>query len=188
MSDDELAGEDEKSFAEHFAPVYRSLKRVVTSRSMRAYAVSFVGIVVLAASLGGGVLGAYATFQEDAGLCGDPIVDVTPPEKTAELAAGDAQPTLPQLDYAELTPDERRGFREAVASANNDAKIEGDAEHLDAFRTGALVEYRGEKYYASISSMNDCVAVDALTLPLSIAGLVVGAAIVVAPGLWRRVR
>lgn len=185
-NDEEMSGSDETSLREHFAPVGRSLKRTVTSRSIQAYAISFVGVIVLSASMGGAVIGTYATFQEDFGLCGNPILEVNSPAATEELAAGDAQPNLPHLDYGELTPDEQRGFRTALAAANNEEEIEGNVEHIPEFRTGAIVTYRGAEYYTTISSLNECVPVGVFSLPLSIAGLVVGGGLVVAPSLWRR--
>lgn len=188
MSDDELAGEDEKEFFEHFAPVYRSLKRTITSRSIQTYAVSVVGILVLSASIGGAVVGVYGTVQEDFGLCSNPIIEVTPPEGTADLAAGDAEPSLPHIGYEELTRDEQHGFRTALNVANNEEEVEGNVTHLPLFRNGALVEYRGEEYYVAVSSFNECVDPGAFDLPFSIAGVVVGAGIVAAPSLWRRFR
>jgi hypothetical protein len=186
--EDDLEGENEKSFWEHFAPVTRSLKRTVTSRSMQAYAVSFVGVLVLSASIGGVVVGAYAAVQEDLGLCGNPILEVRSSEDTDALVAGDAAPNPPQLEYEELTPAEQRGFREALNSVNNEEEVEGNVEHLTTFRNGALVTYRGEEHYVAVSSFNKCVPFDALSVPLSIVGLIVGAGLYVAPGLWRRFR
>lgn len=188
MSGDEREGEDEKGLREHFAPVGRSLKRTVTSRSVQAYAVSFVGILVLSASIGGAVVGTYATVQKDFGLCSDPILEVNSPAATEELAAGDAQPNLPHLDYEELTPDERRAFRTANTVPNNEEEIAGNTEHLPEFRTGAVVTYRGAEHYVTISSINECVPAGVFSLPLSIAGVAVGTGLFVAPGLWRRFR
>ena len=190
MSGDEanLEGENEESLRAHFAPVGRSLKRMVTSRSVRAYTVSFVGVLVISASLGGAIVGAYAMVQADFGLCGNPILEVTPPEATEELTAEDAQPNLPHLEYEELTPAEQRAFRTALDSVNNEEEIDGNVEHRAAFRNGAIVTYRGEEHYATLSSLNKCVPMGAFSLPLSIAGLAVGAGLYVAPSLWRRFR
>lgn len=185
-NDDDLEGENEKSVREHFAPVIRSLKRTVTSRSMQAYAVSFVGVIVLSASIGGAVIGTYATFQEDFGLCGNPILEVESPATAEELAAGEAQPDLQHLDYEELTPDEQEAFRVASNVPNNEEEVVGNVEHLSEFRNGALVTYQGEEYFVIISSLNECVPFGVRSLPLSIAGLIVGAGLFVAPSLWRR--
>lgn len=186
--DEELAGRDEESLREHFAPVGRSLKRTVTSRSIQAYAVSFVGVLVISASLGGVVIGAYAPFQDDFGLCGSPILEVSPPMATEEMVAGDEPPDFPRLEYGELTPDEQQAFRAALDSVNNEQEVEGDIEHLTTFRNGAVVTYQGEEHYVTVSSLNRCVPMGAFSLPLNIAGLVVGAGLYVAPGLWRRFR
>ena len=190
MSDGEenLKGGDEKDLREHFAPVGQSLKRMVTSRSIQAYAVSFIGVIVLSASIGGVVVGTYATFQEDFGLCGNPILTVESPESFEALAAEDEVPNLTRLEYEELTPDEQRGFRRALNAVNNEAEVEGNIEHLPAFRNGAIVTYRGEEYYVAVGSLNECVPVDVLSLPLSIVGMLVGAGLYVAPGLWKRFR
>ncbi|EMA52654.1 MULTISPECIES: FecR/PupR family sigma factor regulator [Halococcus] len=182
--DDELEGSDEQDFREHFAPVARSIRRTVTSRTIQVYAVSFVGIVILSASIGPAVVGAYATVQEDYGLCSDPDLEVSSADDTAELTAGNDVPEFVRLDYDELSTAEQRAFRAALASANGVKPIEGDVEHRSAFRDGALVTYQGENHYAVIGSRNDCVT-DSFNLPLSIAGLVVGSGLVIAPGVWR---
>jgi hypothetical protein len=179
--EDEFEGENEQSLREHFAPVGRSIKRTVTSRSIQAYTVSFVGVIILSASLGGAVVGSYATFQEDFGLCGSPILEVHPPEETESIVVGDEQPNVQHLEYEELTPDEQDGFRGALNVINNEEEVEGNIEHLTAFRNGALVEYRGEEYYVVISSLNECVPFGVLPFPLSIIGLIIGAGLYVAP-------
>jgi len=182
--DDELEGSDEKDLREHFAPVGRSIRRTVTSRTIQLYAVSFVGIVILSASIGPAVVGAYATVQEDYGLCSDPDLEVSGPEETADLTASHDVPEFVRLDYDELSSAEQRAFRGALASANSVKPIEGDVEHRSALRNGTIVTYQGEEHYAVLGSLNECVT-DSFNLPLSIGGLVVGSGMVVAPGLWR---
>lgn len=182
--DDELEGSDQKDFREHFAPVGRSVRRTVTSRTIQVYAISFVGIVILSASIGPAVVGAYATVQKDYGLCSDPELEVSGPAETADTTAGNDAPEFVRLDYDELSAAEQRAFRGALASANGVKPIEGDVEHRSAFRSGAIVTYRGAEYYAVLGSLNECVT-GSFNLPLSIAGLVVGSGMVIAPGLWR---
>lgn len=179
--DDEFEGENEESLQEHFAPVVRSLKRTVTSRSIQAYTVSVIGVVIISASLGGAVVGAYATFQEDFGLCGNPILEVSPPEETEKILVGNEAPNVEHIGYKELTPDEQDGFREALNVINNVEEVEGNIEHLTVFRNGAVVEYHGKEYYVIISSLNKCVPFGVLPFPLSIIGLIVGTGLYVAP-------
>lgn len=185
--DDELKGSDEKDLREHFAPVARSIRRAVTSRTIQAYAISFVGVVILAASIGPAVVGAYATVQKDFGLCSDPELEVFSPADTADVAANGAAPDFPRLDYAELSSAEQRAFRGALADPNSVKPIEGGGpvKHRSELRNGTIVTYRGAEHYAVIGSFNRCVT-DPFSLVLSIAGLVVGGGMVVAPGLWRR--
>ncbi|WP_049899572.1 hypothetical protein [Halococcus agarilyticus] len=186
-SDDELEGSDEKDLREHFAPVARSARRAVTSRTLQVYTIAFVGVVVLSASIGPTVVGAYAVFQEDFDLCSDPYIEVLPPEDTEAVDAGAEPPEFERLDFAALTADEQRAFRAALDEASNEHPIEGESvEHLDAFRDGVLVEYEGAEYYVAITSNNECVTAGAVRFPLSIAGLVIGSGMVVAPELQRR--
>ena len=186
--EDTLEGEDEKSLRGHFVPIGRSLKHVVTSRSIQAYTVSFVGIIVLSASIGVATVGAYATFQEDFGLCGSPFIEVHPPENTEQLVLDEDAPNIEHLGFEELTPDEQQGFRTALQSVNNEEEFTGNIEHLTAFRNGAIVTYRGEEHYVIVSSLNECVPFGVLPFPLSVIGLLVGTGLYVAPSLWRRFR
>ena len=185
--DDKLKGSDEKDLREHFAPVARSVRRTVTSRTLQVYAIAFVGVVVLSASIGPTVVGAYAVVQEDFGLCSDPSIEVMPPEDTEAVAAGEEPPDLERLGFTELTGDEQRAFRAALAEASNEHPIEGEnVEHLDAFRDGVLVEFEGAEHYVAITAANECVPAGAVRFPLSIAGLLIGSGMVIAPELYRR--
>ena len=42
--DDDLEGSDEKDLREHFAPVARSARQAVTSRTFQVYTIAFVGV------------------------------------------------------------------------------------------------------------------------------------------------
>ncbi len=184
--EDTFEGEDEESFWEHFAPAGRSLKRTVTSRSIQAYTVSFVGIILITASIGPAVIGAYATFQEDFGLCGSPFIEVHPPENTERLVLDEQAPNVEHIGFKELTPDEQQGFLTALQSVNNEEEFTGNIEHLTAFRNGAIVTYQGEEHYVIVSSLNECVPFGVLPFPLSVLGLIVGTGLYVGPRLWRR--
>jgi|SRR5699024_2474568 len=186
--DAELEGEDEMSVGDHFAPVWRSLKRTVTSRSIQAYAISFVGIVVLSASIGPVVVGSYATVQKDFGLCGKPSLEVSSPADTAELTAEEKQPTLPRLDYGELSPATRRAFRGALDAVNNERKVEGPIDHEAMLEeSGVIVTYRGTEHHTVLHPDN-CVPSGAYPLAISILGLLVGVGIVAVPRVSKRFR
>jgi len=185
--DDELEGSDEKDLREHFAPVARSLRRAVTSRTIQVYTIAFVGVVVLAASIGPTIVGGYALVQEDFGLCSDPSIEVLSPEAAAAVDAGAEPPEFERLDFAELTTAEQRAFRAALDETSNEHPIEGEnVEHLAAFREGVLVEDQGTEHYVTITSSNECVPAGAVRFPLSVAGLLIGSGMIVAPELQRR--
>ncbi|RJT05294.1 hypothetical protein [Halococcus sp. IIIV-5B] len=187
MSDDEkdLHGEDQGDFQEHFAPVVRSFWRTMTSRSFQTYTISFVGMIILSASIGGVILGPYAAIQPTYGLCDKPVVEVYSPADTAELTAGDEPPNFRQFSYDELTPMEQETFDEARTSALQEAELDGRTAHFEELRNGSVVTYEGESYYTVVASLDDCVDETAFNVPLSIVGVVVGLGLSAAPGLRR---
>lgn len=182
---DDLEGSDEQSVGEHFAPVWNSLRRTVTSRWVQVYTVSFIGIVILSASLGGVVLGTYATVQPDYGLCERPAIVVSSAENTEDLIAGPDAPDFTRLEYDELSGEEQDAFREALRVPNQDAEIEPESEHIEEFQQGVVVSYRGESHYVVIETMDNCVPTGFFNIPLSVVGLVVGSVLFVSPSLWR---
>lgn len=187
MSDDTgLQGENEEDVWEHFAPVVRSVRRTLTSRTIQTYTLSFVGIVILSASIGGVVLGPYAAIQPTYGLCNNPTVEVYSPEDTADLTAGEEVPNFRQFSYDDLTEEERETFREAESSPLEEAEIDGRTTHFEEFRNGSVVTYEGERYYTVVASLDDCMDAGAFNLPLSVVGVVVGLGLSIAPGLRRR--
>lgn len=186
--DAELEGEDEMSVRDHFAPVWRSLKRTVTSRSIQAYAISFVGIVVLSASIGPAIIGGYATMQENFGLCGTPVLTAESPEATADRTMGEeALPNPTTLAYEELSPATQQAFRTALDVPNHEQKVQGTVDHLSTLEGGAIVTYHGTEHYVVVET-KPCVPYGIYPLPLSIVGLIVGVGIVAIPRVSKRFR
>jgi hypothetical protein len=139
-----------------------------------AFTMRFLGAMLFAIGIGAAVVGGYALIQEDFGLCGDPILEVS-----SGTAAGG--PTLAAND---LSPAERTAFVESVEGLTSESEIDGPIR-TDALRQGATVTYRGERYYAVIGSLNQCVTVDPLVFPLGVALVGLGAAAYVSPTLRR---
>lgn len=140
-----------------------------------AFTMRFLGALLLAIGIGAAVVGGYALFQEDLGLCGDPILEVNPP------SASSGGPTLAASD---LSGPERAALAEAVDGPTSDGEIDGPIR-TDALRKGAVVSYQGDRYYAAIGSMNSCVAIDPLVFPLGMALVALGAIAYVSPTLRR---
>ena len=146
-----------------------------------ALVVRFIGVVLFAIGIGAGVVGGYATFQESAGLCGDPTLEIRPPSDAAGTPSGD----YPTLTPNDLSSAEREAFVEAVESPADEANIAGRVE-TDALRSGAVVTYRGERYFAAVGSLNQCVSVDPLVFALGASLVVLGGVAFVGPTAWRR--
>ena len=130
----------------------------------RRYVAPLLGALLFSASVGGVVIGGYAAVQEDLGLCGTPTILVTSPsELDRPTVNGRHAPSVPKLDYEELTPAERRAYDEALADTLNEGEVRGEFAHESAFTTGAV-------------------------LPTSAAGLLVGLLLFAGPFLVRRWR
>jgi len=156
---------------------------IVDRTYLFTYIVPVVGAFVLAAGIGGTVLGAYAPLQTEAGLCGESELTVFPPGDSDPVTGeGDLFPTFA---FGDLSEAERHAVREAIASPNNVAELERDTEHADAFASGAVVRYRGSEYYVA-TTLHDCTNVDPLVFPLSLLGLLVGTVGMLTPIAWRR--
>lgn len=147
------------------------------------YIVPVIGAFVLAAGIGGAVLGAYAPLQQSYDLCGDSELTVFPPDETGPVAGENDLFTT--FAFEELSEEERRAVREAIAEPTNEAELPGDTEHAEAFAVGAIVHYRGVDYYVTTVA-HECTTVDPLVLPLSLVGLLVGTAGMLTPIVWRR--
>ena len=140
-----------------------------------AFTMRFLGAMLFAIGIGAAVVGGYALIQEDFGLCGDPILEVSSPSDTTgspTVAAGD------------LSGPERTAFVEAVGTPTSESEIDGPIR-TDALRKGAVVTYQGERYYAAIGSLNQCVVIDPLVFPLGVALVALGAIAYVSPTLRR---
>lgn len=154
----------------------------MTREETIALTIRFVGVLLFAIGIGAGVVGGYATFQQSAGLCGQPMLEVNAPGGPTGTPSG-AYPTLSPSD---LSPAERTAFVEAIESPADEAKIEGEIE-TPALRNGAVVTYRGERYFAAVGSLNRCVSVDPLVFALGASLVALGGVVFAGPTVWRRV-
>jgi hypothetical protein len=141
-----------------------------------AFTMRFLGAVLLAIGIGAAVVGGYALVQEDLGLCGSPILEVS-----SGSTYGGEVPTLPANS---LSPAERTAFVEAVTGLTSEAEIDGEVR-TNVLRDGALISYQGERHYAVIGSLNQCVSIDPLVFPLGVALVGLGAIAYVSPTLRR---
>jgi hypothetical protein len=140
-----------------------------------AFTMRFLGAMLLAIGIGAAVVGGYALIQEDFGLCGNPILEVSSPSTPA---------SGPTLAASDLSGPERTAFVEAVTGLTSEAEIDGQIR-TDALREGAVVTYGGERYYAVVGSLNRCVSIDQLVFPLGVALVGLGALAYVSPTLRR---
>jgi hypothetical protein len=140
-----------------------------------AFTMRFLGAALFAIGIGAAVVGGYALIQEDFGLCGNPILEVS----SSSTAAGG-----PTLAASDLSGPERTALANAVSGPTSDAEIDGQIR-TNALREGAVVTYRGERYYAVVGSLNQCVSIDPLVFPLGVALVGLGAVAYVSPTLRR---
>ncbi|RXK46909.1 hypothetical protein [Halorientalis pallida] len=153
------------------------------------YGVPFVGSVLLAVGIVGGVMGGYALVQPAAGLCGEPKITVASAGDTERLREGYAPaggPDLDRLRMEDLSPAERRAVRAGIEDPGGEIPVEGDTPHLAAFRRGVLVVADGQAHYVTLATENDCTQVSPLLLPLGLAAGLLGVVGVVTPPLYRR--
>lgn len=154
-----------------------------------AYVLPFLGALVFSASVGGAVFGGYAAVQEDLGLCGIPVIGVTPPEEIDDHFPNDSvDPSWARLDYEELTEAEKEAFQEALRKVRDDGQVRGELAHEEEFSGGALVTYEGEEYYVAIETMDECAAIPPWVLPGGVLGVLVGMGLFYSPRLSRWVR
>lgn len=146
-----------------------------------AFAVRFVGAVLFAIGVGGAVVGGYAAFQESVGLCGDPVLEIRAPDDPAGTPSGE----YPTLAASDLSAAEREAFVDAVESPADESEITGRIR-TTALRNGAVVTYRGERYFAAVGSLNRCVSVDPLVFAFGMTLVVLGGVAFFGPTVRRR--
>lgn len=136
------------------------------------YGVPFTAALLIAIGITGVVIGGWAIVQPAVGGCGSPLITVLSPEETAERYGDD--PTVPRLDFEELTTAEQRAFEEAAGHPRGEATVDGDFDHREVFDRGVLVTYEGTDRYATVLSMNECLSVSPLAFPLGAITLLIG--------------
>jgi hypothetical protein len=149
------------------------------------YVAPFVGVLLIAIGIGGAVPGGYALIQDELRDCDSPTIVVESPERTAELVENDG-PSLPRLEFEELTDAEREAFREALDAPRREAHIYGAFDNREAFESGVVVTYRGERYYSTIVAENTCYRVPALAFPLGVFAIGLGTVAVLLPPAYRK--
>lgn len=151
------------------------------------YIVPLVGAFVLAAGIGGAVLGSYAPVQSSFGLCGAPEMAVFAPGEASRITASGGF-EFQRFGYEQLSEPARSAFEEALRSPTNKHGVEGTLppDERDAFLlSGAIVVYEGTSYYTAITP-HPCVSVAPLLLPISLLALGLGSAGMLTPIVWRR--
>lgn len=162
------------------------------------YIVPLIGAFVLAAGIGGAVLGSYAPVQGTFGLCGSPEMTVFGPGEASRITTSGGF-EFPEFAYEELSDPAREAFDGALASPLNEHGVEGDLPpgEREAFSTGlpafegsqygagAVVIYEGAKYFVT-TTPHPCVRVAPLLLPASLLALLVGGIGMLTPIAWRR--
>ena len=150
------------------------------------YIVPLIGAFVLAAGIGGAVLGTYSPVQNTFGLCGSPDITVFGPGESPQITSSGGF-EFPQFAYEELSEPARSAFEEALRSPTNRHGVEGNLppDEREALLTGSVVIYEGTEYYAAITP-HPCVNVAPLLLPASLLALLLGGVGMLAPIAWRR--
>jgi hypothetical protein len=154
--------------------------------ALLTYGAPFLGAILLSAGILGAVVGGYAAVQASAGLCGDPLIEVSSPEDTQDLLDGYERggPTLQRVDYENLSAAEQAAFEEALP--DGEGAVDGEFPNREAIAAGVVVEYEGEGYYTTLHSDNTCTAASPLLFPLGIVSMVLGVVGVATPPLYRR--
>lgn len=143
-----------------------------TESRVLTYAVPFAAALLIAVGIAGVVIGGWAIVQPAVGGCENPLISVLSPTETEERFADDE--TLPRLDFQELTPAEQRAVEEAVEHPRRQATVDGEFDNREAFDRGVLVTVEGTDRYVTIISMNRCLSVSPLVLPLGAISLLIG--------------
>ena len=149
------------------------------------YVAPFVGVLLIAIGIGGAVPGGYALIQDELRDCDSPTIVVESSERADELVGGDGV-QLERLDFEELTDAEREAFREALDAPRREAHIHGSFANREAFESGVVVTYQGERYYSTIVAENTCYRVPALAFPLGVFAIGLGTVAVLVPPAYRK--
>ena len=151
------------------------------------YVAPFAGALLVAIGIPGAILGGYVPVQDALGLCGDPAILVSSPAATERLTAGTGQPpVLHERDFGDLSPAEQRAFTEALAAPTGEGTVAGAFPNREAFLDGVVVTYQGGRYYATVASLNDCVGIDPLVLPLGLTAILLGVLGLLTPPIYRK--
>lgn len=154
--------------------------------ALLTYGAPFLGTLLIAIGIAGGVLGGYAVVQTHLNLCGHATIDVYSPDETNQLTAATQRGPFQQFSVDELAPAERRAFEYALDNPRSTGDVRGKFVHRSAFRRGVLVTSGGETHYVTISSANPCLGVDPLLFPLGIVSILLGIGGILTPPLYRR--
>ena len=150
----------------------------MTRTDTTAFTIRFIGAVLVAIGIGAAVVGGYALFQESAGLCSDPVLEIRSPGDAGAASSS-------ELSVNDLSSAERAAFVTAVETPANEGDINGSIETAE-LNDGVVVNYQGERYYAVIGSLNQCVSVDPLVFALGATLLVLGGVALVGPTVRQR--
>ncbi len=154
--------------------------------ALLTYGAPFLGTLLVAIGIAGGVLGGYAVVQTHLDLCGHATIVVYSPDETKQLTAATQRDPLQRFSLEELAPAERKAFEYAIHQPRDTGDVRGRFVHRSAFRQGVLVTSGGETRYVTISSANPCLGVDPLLFPLGIVSILLGVGGILTPPLYRR--
>lgn len=140
------------------------------------YAVPFVGAVLLALGIAGGVVGGWALLQPAIGGCGNPVIGVDSPEMTQAMIAdsGDGTAVVETIAFEDLSPAEQRAFEEGIEDVEGDGTVRGEFPNRDAFERGVVVSHEGTERYATLVTMDRCTSIDPLVFPLGVTSMLLG--------------
>jgi len=149
------------------------------------YVAPFVGTLLVAVGIAAAVPGAYAMIQTDIATCGQPSVLVESADATEERL-GDGSTGLSRLAFEDLSEGERTAVREALTDPVGEAHVEGPFPHRAQFVNGTIVEYQGQRHYATTVSENPCFDAAPLQFPLGVFAIAFGFVAILSPPLYRR--
>ncbi len=154
--------------------------------ALLTYGAPFLGTLLVALGIAGGVLGGYAVVQTHLNLCGHATIVVYSPDETKPKMGATQQDPFRTFTLKGLSPAERKAFEYAIHTPRDTGDVRGRFVHRAAFRKGVLVTAGGETRYVTIGSVNPCLNVDPLLLPLGIVSILLGIGGILTPPLYRR--